>query len=103
MATITGQDLSVREINAKIKNLIAQGETEIAVEGTAARHNFGVAILQLVKVTFDGSVGYYCAGLNFTYFIIGLYRQPRYWTHPALHRVHHRPEPLATVLVSRLS
>ncbi len=63
MATIAGQDLSVREINAKIKNLIAQGETEIAVEGTAARHNFGVAILQPVKVTFGGSVGYYCAGL----------------------------------------
>ena len=63
MATIAGQNLSVREINAKIKELIAQGETEIAVQGTAARHNFGVAILQPVKVTFEGSVGYYCAGL----------------------------------------
>ena len=63
MATIAGQDLSVREINAKIKELITQGETEIAVQGTAARHNFGVAILQPVKVTLDGSVGYYCAGL----------------------------------------
>ena len=63
MATIAGQNLSVREINAKIKELITQGETEIAVQGTAARHNFGVAILQPVKVTLDGSVGYYCAGL----------------------------------------
>jgi glutamate synthase domain-containing protein 3 len=63
MATIAGQDLSVREVNAKIKELIAEGETEIAVQGTAARHNFGVAILQPVKVTFEGSVGYYCAGL----------------------------------------
>jgi glutamate synthase domain-containing protein 3 len=63
MATISGQNLSVREINAKIKALLAQGETEIEVQGPAARHNFGVALLQPIHLTFAGSVGYYCAGL----------------------------------------
>ena len=54
---------TTRDINAAIKQGIARGETNIQVIGPGARHNLGVAILQPVRITFDGSVGYYCAGL----------------------------------------
>jgi glutamate synthase domain-containing protein 3 len=54
---------SSREINAEIRSLIARGETEILVRNPGARHNLGVALLQHVRVRFDGSVGYFCGGL----------------------------------------
>jgi glutamate synthase domain-containing protein 3 len=53
----------VRQINAEIKRLVAEGLKEIVVKNPAARHNLGVALLQPVQLTFEGSVGYYCAGL----------------------------------------
>lgn len=63
MAEINGEGKSVREINALIKQLVAEGEKDITIKNPAARHNFGVAVLQPVHLTFEGSVGYYCAGL----------------------------------------
>jgi len=60
--TCTGQ--TTQAINQALKQLIAAGATEITVQQPAARHNLGVALLQPVKVTFAGSVGYYCAGLS---------------------------------------
>lgn len=53
----------MREINSEIKQLIAQGETEIVVKNPGARHNLGVAILKPAHIIFEGSVGYYCAGM----------------------------------------
>ena len=55
--------LNSRDINSQIKQLIDQGETDIIVKGAGARHNLGVAILKPVSITFDSSVGYYCAGM----------------------------------------
>jgi len=55
---------TIREINLAIKQLIADGETEVIVHHPAARHNLGVALLQPARVTFAGSVGYYCAGMS---------------------------------------
>jgi len=52
-----------REINQEIRRLIDDGETEIVVLRPQARHNLGVAILQPVRLVFEGSVGYYCAGM----------------------------------------
>ena len=63
MAEIICDDQSTRHINLLIKRLINQGETELLVKKSKARHNLGVAILQPVDITFDGSVGYYCAGM----------------------------------------
>lgn len=63
MAQITCSGKTTRDVNAEIKRLIAQGETDILVEDSGARHNLGVAVLEPVHITFDGSVGYYCAGL----------------------------------------
>ena len=63
MAEIIGDGKTNREINRAIKQFIAQGETEILVKNPAAHHNLGVAILQPIRLTFDGSVGYYGGGL----------------------------------------
>ena len=63
MAEIVCEGKTTREINRKIKGLIAQGEADILVKGPGARHNLGVAILESVRIRFDGSVGYYCAGM----------------------------------------
>ncbi len=63
MAEIVCEGKTIREINRKIKGLIAQGEADILVKGPGARHNLGVAILESVRIRFDGSVGYYCAGM----------------------------------------
>lgn len=63
MAKINSQGLTSRQINAAIKQHIARGETELIVTEPEARHNLGVAVLQPVHLTFEGSVGYYCAGL----------------------------------------
>ena len=63
MAEIICDGKTTRDINTEIKRLIAGGETDIWMRNPVARHNLGVAILQSVKLTFDGSVGYYCAGM----------------------------------------
>ncbi len=64
MAEIICDGKTVRDINKEIKQRIAQGETNLLVKNPAARHNLGVAILQPVHITFDNSVGYYCAGMS---------------------------------------
>jgi len=63
MAEILCDGKTTREINAAIKKLIADGVTEIVVRNPVARHNLAVAITQPVRITFDGSVGYYCGGM----------------------------------------
>jgi glutamate synthase domain-containing protein 3 len=55
---------TTREINLAIKQLIAQGASEVVVQHPAARHNLGVAILQPAHIIFAGSVGYYCGGMG---------------------------------------
>jgi glutamate synthase domain-containing protein 3 len=61
--TIDCLDKSTREINRLIRDAVAAGEREVQVQQPDARHNLGVALLQPVRVVFDGSVGYYCAGM----------------------------------------
>ncbi len=63
MADIVCDGKTTRDINAEIKRLIAQGETDLCVKNPGAQHNLGVALLQPVHLTFDSSVGYYCAGM----------------------------------------
>lgn len=63
MVEIACDNKPTREINAELKRLIAAGEAEITVQEPAARHNLGVAVLRPVRIVFDGSVGYYCAGM----------------------------------------
>src|SRR5438552_4297217 len=63
MAELECDGKATRAINAEIKKLISEGETRVFVRNPGARHNLGVAILEPVHLTFDGSVGYYCAGM----------------------------------------
>jgi len=64
VAEVDCQEKTIREINVAIKALTAAGEREVLVHNPGARHNLGVALLQPAKVVFEGSVGYYCAGMS---------------------------------------
>jgi methylamine---glutamate N-methyltransferase subunit B len=63
-ATVDCDDLPVQAINQAMRAAIAAGATEIHLLRPAARHNLGVALPEGVRVTIEGSVGYYVAGLN---------------------------------------
>lgn len=63
MAEVDCEGQTTREVNAAIKSLIAQGESQILIRNPAARHNLGVGIVQPAHLEFAGSVGYYCAGM----------------------------------------
>ena len=54
----------VRELNRALRSSLAAGSTHITVRNPGARHNLAVALLAPGQVTFEGSVGYYCAGMN---------------------------------------
>ena len=54
---------SVRHVNHAIREALAK-HSDAAIANPGARHNLGVALLDAGLVTFDGSVGYYCAGMN---------------------------------------
>ncbi|HBY94921.1 MAG TPA: glutamate synthase [Chloroflexi bacterium] len=63
-ATVLDADqLSPRELNQQLRELLA-AEAEVVVENPRSRHNLGVALPGPGHVTFKGSVGYYCGGLN---------------------------------------
>jgi glutamate synthase domain-containing protein 3 len=61
--TIDCHEQSTREINRQLRAAVAAGHRDIRVLEPDARHNLGVALLQPVHVVFEGSVGYYCAGM----------------------------------------
>jgi len=57
----TGQ--GIRDINVAIRAALADGRP-VDVVNPGARHNIGVALLTPGTVRIDGSVGYYCGGMN---------------------------------------
>jgi formylmethanofuran dehydrogenase subunit C len=60
---VVAGDRPLREINADIRTAVAEGEP-VLVTNTLSRHNLGVALADGADVLFEGSVGYYCGGLN---------------------------------------
>ena len=60
---IKAGDRSIREINEDIQAAVATG-VPVLVRETLSRHNLGVGLPAGAKVRFEGSVGYYCGGLN---------------------------------------
>jgi glutamate synthase domain-containing protein 3 len=61
--TIDCRGKTTRDINRELRAAIAAGQRELRVLEPDARHNLGVALLEPVRVVFEGSVGYYCAGM----------------------------------------
>jgi glutamate synthase domain-containing protein 3 len=57
------QGKTTREINRALRAAIADGQRDLRVLSPDARHNLAVALLEPVRVVFEGSVGYYCAGM----------------------------------------
>lgn len=53
----------IKEINEEIQAACARGE-HVRVINTLSRHNLGVGLPDSAEIYFEGSVGYYCGGLN---------------------------------------
>ena len=53
----------IKEINEEIQ-AVAQNGKDIRVINTLSRHNLGVGLPDGAQISFEGSVGYYCGGLN---------------------------------------
>ena len=53
----------IREINEDIQAACAKGGN-IIVRNTLSRHNLGIGLPPGANIHFEGSVGYYCGGLN---------------------------------------
>ena len=60
--TVLVADRPIREVNQEIKAAVARGDT-ITVDDPRSRHNLAIG-LPAAHLSFVGSVGYYCGGLN---------------------------------------
>lgn len=54
---------SIREVNRRIRAAL-RPDARLVVRNPGAQHNLGVALLAAGHVRFEGSVGYYCGGMN---------------------------------------
>jgi len=53
----------IREVNQEILAAAEAGH-KVIVTDTRSRHNLGIGLPAGARISFDGSVGYYCGGLN---------------------------------------
>jgi methylamine---glutamate N-methyltransferase subunit B len=60
---VDAEHKSIREINAQLRQAVGD-RLDVVVENPRSRHNLGVALPAGGSVRFEGSVGYYCGGLN---------------------------------------
>jgi len=60
---IKSGDRPLREVNREIREAVAAGQ-HVEVTEPLSRHNLAVGLTGEGKVTFRGSVGYYCGGLT---------------------------------------
>lgn len=51
------------EVNAEIRELMKQGYGHIVIQNPGGKHSLGAGILNRLKLTIAGSVGYYAVGL----------------------------------------
>lgn len=63
MTVIEAGKRHIRDINRDIQAALAAGD-EVTVANTLSRHNLGVGLPETGRIHFEGSVGYYCGGLN---------------------------------------
>jgi glutamate synthase domain-containing protein 3 len=64
MLDLDCRDLTVREINRRVREHIAAGRRELRLLNPDARHNLAVAITDSARIVVEGSVGYYCGGMG---------------------------------------
>ena len=62
-ATIDALDMTPREINREIRELMEKGIGDITVDNPLSRHGVGVGILNRLNLTFTDSLGYFGCGL----------------------------------------
>ena len=62
-ATIDALDMTPREINREIRELMEKGIGDITVDTPMSRHGVGVGILNRLNLTFTDSLGYFGCGL----------------------------------------
>jgi methylamine---glutamate N-methyltransferase subunit B len=62
-AEIDAAPLDAREINVKIRELMADGYGSIVVHNPMGKHSLGVGILNRLWLRFEGSLGYFGCGL----------------------------------------
>ncbi len=60
---IVAGERPIREVNEEIREVVAAAGSAVVLE-PLSRHNLGVGLSGTGSVTFAGSVGYYCGGLN---------------------------------------
>jgi glutamate synthase domain-containing protein 3 len=62
-ATIDALEMTPREINIEIRELMESGVGSITVDNPMSRHGVGVGILNRLNLTFTDSLGYFGCGL----------------------------------------
>ncbi len=62
-AVVSAGRRDIREVNEEILSLMSAGKS-VVVKDTLSRHNLGVGLPPGGSIRFEGSVGYYCGGLN---------------------------------------
>jgi len=62
-ASIDALDMTPREINREIRELMEKGIGDITVDNPMSRHGVGVGILNRLNLTFSDSLGYFGCGL----------------------------------------
>jgi glutamate synthase domain-containing protein 3 len=62
--TIDCGDRPARAINREVREAVAAGAERVRLLNPLARHNLGVALPEGVRLSVEGSAGYYLAGLN---------------------------------------
>jgi len=62
-AELDAKEMESPEINRQIRVLMKEGYGDIVVHNPLAKHSLGVGILNRLKLTFEGSLGYFGCGL----------------------------------------
>jgi len=62
-AEFDATNMDTNDINLKIRDLMSQGHGTIVVKSPGAKHSIGVGILNRVKISYEGSLGYFGCGL----------------------------------------
>jgi glutamate synthase domain-containing protein 3 len=62
-AEFDAEHMSASEVNQKVRQLMKEGYGDIVVKNPLAKHSLGVCILNRLKLTFEGSLGYFGCGL----------------------------------------